>query len=141
MSRLRFHGSSSPFLQGGSLGFVPNLCTSSKVSLKGRALVARFGDGYSQVMPDGINPDAVVIRASFEKYTQEEMQHIVDFFRGKQPLYDRNIYEPFLFTPPAPFGKEILVRVTPFDAPLIDVSWDQGNISSVTVELTEIFNP
>ena len=48
-----------------------------------RALIAQFGDGYSQRLIDGINPLMETINVSFSTRDKEEIDHIISFFESK----------------------------------------------------------
>jgi len=48
-----------------------------------RALVAQFGDGYSQRLIDGINPLQETIGVSFSTREKAEIDHIAAFFAAK----------------------------------------------------------
>lgn len=68
--------------------------TKSKRSRSGRALVADFGDGYSQAGPDGINNVVEGWDLSFENYPISEVTTLVDFFNTQ------NSVKSFYWTPP-----------------------------------------
>ena len=48
-----------------------------------RALITKFGDGYSQRLIDGINPLMETINVSFKTRDKGEIDHIISFFESK----------------------------------------------------------
>jgi phage-related protein len=69
----------------------PSPGTSDKAVIK--KLVAEFGDGYSQAVPDGINSLRREISLDWNLLTPEQAGEIIMFFRA------RGGCEPFFWTP------------------------------------------
>lgn len=76
--------------------WVPSYNQSS--SIEPRVLTVKFGDGYEQRTPDGINNNLLTLDMSFDKRTEKETLSINHF------LNTRRGANPFVFTPPAPFA-------------------------------------
>jgi phage-related protein len=61
--------------------YVPSYTTGG--SDKYAELESRFGDGYVQSIPDGINPVAETINLVFDPIVDADIEAIRAFFRGK----------------------------------------------------------
>lgn len=71
-------------------------------SISPRVLTIRYGDGYTQRIPDGINNNLLNLELSFDGRDEQETLAIIHF------LNVRRASEAFLYTPPAPFATERL---------------------------------
>jgi phage-related protein len=72
---------------------------SLSIDMSPRTQVIKFSNGYSQIIPDGINNNLITIDAQFNGRNVDEALAIVHF------LSTRN-GGTFLFTLPPPFGKK-----------------------------------
>lgn len=100
-------------------------------------LKARFGDGYVQVLPDGINPIQEQIFIAFVKRTREDIDDIVSFFEVLAAS------EPFTLTLSdhregisAPNEKTIRVLCTTWNN-----SWDYDEYYSCSATLERYYGP
>ena len=85
-------------------------------------LEAKFGDGYKQVSPDGINPVLEKWNLVFDPITREDIESIRGFFRGK-------VGQTFTWTNPS--GDEKRYRRVG------SVNWDHAGLAGrlvVTIE-------
>jgi phage-related protein len=64
--------------------------------------IIKFGDGYEQRIPDGINNDLLEMQITFAKRSKSEHTAIMHFLKERQGV------ESFAFTPHAPFAVEKL---------------------------------
>jgi len=62
----------------------------------------KFGDGYEQRVPDGINTSLLMIDYSFDNRKLSEATAILHF------LFQRAAHEPFMYTPLAPYDTQKL---------------------------------
>lgn len=69
----------------------------------------KYGNGYEQVSPDGINNDLITLNLSFENRDYNEFAAISHF------LKQRNAVESFLFSAPNPLNKLKLFRCEEWD--------------------------
>lgn len=73
-----------------------------------RTISAKFGDGYSQDVLDGINTDEFMMEMQWNALYTSEMQIILGFLSGTAPTNLGTFMIPgvtrFYFTPPAPNG-------------------------------------
>jgi len=68
------------------------------ISSEPRILSIEFGDGYQQIMPDGINNDLLQFTLTFDKRNVKEAAAIIHFFASKRGV------SPFYFRVPEPYG-------------------------------------
>ncbi len=73
----------------------------------------KFGDGYEQRLPDGINNNLLKLNLSFNGRDLSETTAIIHFLR------ERNGVESFVFTPLPPFGKAKLFKCPNVTSPFI----------------------
>jgi phage-related protein len=59
-----------------------NIGEGSSRTKKPRVLTVQFGDGYSQRIPDGINPQEESWSLQFPGYTEAQIKTLVAFFDG-----------------------------------------------------------
>lgn len=71
-----------------------------------RTKSARFGEGYEQVVADGINNESQSWPLTFTG-SKERVQEIIDFLRARKG------YQSFYWTPP--FGQQALFRCAEYD--------------------------
>lgn len=82
----------------------------STIGIDARVKEISFGDGYTQTVPDGINNILLPIELSFDLRGENEAQAILHF------LEKRKGSEPFVFTPPPPFGINKLFKCKSFSS-------------------------
>jgi phage-related protein len=82
--------------------WVPSPGTMPESSFRTRT--ARFGDGYEQSAPDGINTVSKRWTVVFENILTADAKTILDFLEGKKGSTS------FTWTPPAPWNTEIRVK-------------------------------
>ena len=82
-------------------------------SVEPRVLNVRYGDGYTQRIPDGINNNLLNLDLSFEGRAEKETLAILHF------LNVRRAAEAFLYTPPAPFATEKLFVCKNFNSTVV----------------------
>lgn len=97
-----------------------------RVSHEPRVFEARFGDGYSQSTPQGINSDPRTWELSFTNRSDTEATAIIDFLRSKKGAVA------FTWTPPG--GAEVKVLCRTYEREVVDY-----NINNVTATFTEEF--
>lgn len=71
----------------------------SSIDEEPRIKNVKFGDGYEQTIPDGINNDLLVLNLTFELKSTQEATAILHFLRTRKGS------ESFVFVAPPPFGK------------------------------------
>lgn len=71
---------------------------SSSAQIRPAVREAKFGDGYSQRIPDGINNVLLSFRLIFDKRTDSEYRAIAHFLNARAG------HESFVFTPPFPYN-------------------------------------
>lgn len=89
----------------------------------------KFGDGYEQRFPVGINTNPASWILSFTNRTSDEIDEIEEF------LVARGGHESFDWTPPRA-SESIKVKCTSWDR-----SIDYGVIDSLTANFEQIFEP
>ena len=67
-----------------------------------RVLAVRFGDGYTQRIPDGINNNLLNLDLTFENRSEKEATAIAHFLNVRRGA------EPFAYTPPSPYATQKL---------------------------------
>lgn len=102
---------------------------SASVAYKPRVREARFGDGYSQRTPDGINTGTDTWSLTFAVRTDSEAAAILDF------LATRGGYEAFDWTPP---GEGTAIRVVCREW---NRAFDQTNKNTVTATFARVHEP
>ncbi len=70
----------------------------TKVAAKPRLVSVKFGDGYEQAAPDGLNSNPLVFNVVINNVTPTEAQAIIAFLEAAGG------YLPFYWTPPNPYG-------------------------------------
>lgn len=82
--------------------FTYNPSKSFTKSSKARILTAKFGDGYSQRIGDGINTVTNEWSLSFNSRSVADANAIIEFFESRINTLS-NIPEPFYWTPPGEY--------------------------------------
>jgi phage-related protein len=67
-----------------------------------RVLAVRFGDGYTQRIPDGINNNLLNLDLTFENRSEKEATAIAHFLNVRRGA------EAFCYTPPSPYATQKL---------------------------------
>jgi phage-related protein len=111
-----------------TFNYVPSY--SSQVESSENVLEMDFGDGYSQVAPDGINSKPLVFSILFRKISDSEVSAIVSF------LDSQGNSKVFKWTPPAPYASEKMWR----QKGGYRFSWDESNGNTVTATFVQVFS-
>lgn len=95
-----------------------------------RLRAVKFGDGYEQIAPDGINHNPLRFSVAFAKRSRREAQYILDFLEA------RGGYEEFYWVPPAPYDSRRLFRAK---------TWKhiphEFNDEEITADFEQVFTP
>lgn len=78
-----------------------------------RILAVRFGDGYTQRVPDGINNNLLNLDLAFENRSEKEATAIAHF------LNTRRGAEAFCYTPPSPYATQKLFICKSFNSTFV----------------------
>mgnify|MGYP003109826395 FL=1 len=112
-------GGRTTFLSGGTAN-VLNLCEftwtpsyNQSAQISPRVLSVRFGDGYTQRIPDGINNNLLNLELSFENRTEKEATAILHFLNARRGA------EAFAYTPPSPYQTQKMFICKSFDSTFI----------------------
>lgn len=106
---------------------IPNPTDDFGYEENARVRSAKFGDGYEQTMPDGINAISGVYSPTWEPLTTAQKDTIVNFLRA------RGGSQPFYWTPP--LGAQLKFKCQTWK-----VSKLAGPYWSVTVTLKQVFD-
>ena len=92
-----------------------------------KVLTARFGDGYEQRTPDGVNTNLLKISLNYDNRDEAESTAIAHF------LNERGGSEAFVYLPPSPYSsmKKFICRKW-------DVTMNFDNNYSIKVDLEEV---
>lgn len=82
-------------------------CTDYTLKEKPRILQSKFGDGYAQESPDGLNADLAEWSLSFEDVSLSVLKAMRDFLKA------RKASEKFIFY--TPLGEKITVKCRAWD--------------------------
>jgi phage-related protein len=63
----------------------------------------KFGNGYEQSVPDGLNGNKLIISVVFMNMSMVAIKAVESFLRGGSNIYDRTPADYFYWLPPAPF--------------------------------------
>jgi phage-related protein len=106
-----------------------------------RTIPAKFGDGYSQEVLDGINTDEYTMEMQWNGLYTSEQQTIIGFLSGTALTNLSTYMVPgvtrFYFTPPAPNG--VPTQQT-FMCPKWKVEETQGGVWNVTATFVRKFD-
>lgn len=96
------------------------------VQVRPRVVETKFGDGYSQEIPDGINSDLDALRPKWTNARYWEAQPILDFLRPKAVSR-----EPFWWTPNGESAPRSLkcIRFT--------YAWKKGRFCDIQADFEE----
>lgn len=103
---------------------------STNMSAEPRLRSIKFGDGYEQVAPDGINNNPHKFSVAFSKRTLAEASAILTFLEARKGA------EPFYWVAPAPFDDLILYRCKKWRYEAVEF-----NDHQVTADFEEVFVP
>ncbi len=102
----------------------------SSITWKPRVLKMQFGDGYEQVVPDGINNKPMMFNIVFRKISDVEAEAIIDFLEA------RGEAEAFLWTAPAPHDDTQRIWKTEGGYQYV---WDESNGNTITTIFKQVF--
>ena len=109
--------------------FVPSYTT--ELTWQPDILSVRYGDGYAQEMPDGINSDRLRFNLVFQKVRDTDAASIVAFIRATGGTI------PFLWTPPAPYNGAALM----WKCKNYQHSFVETNANTLILPFIQDFNP
>mgnify|MGYP001188565944 FL=1 len=78
-----------------------------------RVLTVRFGDGYTQRTPDGINNNLLNLDLTFENRSEKEATAIAHFLNVRRGA------EAFAYTPPSPYATQKLFICKSFSSTFV----------------------
>lgn len=105
--------------------WIPNY--NSNMAFEPKVKLTKFGDGYEQRVPDGINNSLLKFNLSFNGRPLHEATAIIHF------LKNRNGAESFVFTPHSPFGKTKLYKCPNYTVDF--VFFNNYNITAIFEEV------
>ena len=107
----------------------PKPSQSSNQSRKFRSLIAQFGDGYSQIAPDGINYQSDTWQLVYENLNQTDTNTVRNFFDTNGP------FTSFTWTAPGDSSAKTW-RMTPDGYSVVALS---GSIYTINVTIMQVF--
>lgn len=115
--------------------WIPNY--TSEIENKASVTIVKFGDGYEQRTPDGINNSLIKLNLTFEGRSERETRAIVHFLNARKGT------EPFFFANAFPYNYDSVSQNHPKkfiaeEFTIRSVYYDNYTISAKFIETTNI---
>ena len=113
----------------------------SSAEVDERSRTRKFGDGYEQISPDGINTETLMLTLTYNNISDIVAKELTRFFRGQGTLYDRDPQEWFYMLVPEPFDDDNTYKKFRIVPKSFSHTWVGYNQNTVSVEVKQVYEP